>query len=556
MSSSIINLDSFRVIAVQILKTFNDKLRQGSDQKIFVTYPNELENYIIKLFKSENWITFKPLARIINAETPYTVIAISNTDPENLEKIASVFQKCQRLRKALLVIPKFTDHSKIILEKYGLQIVSEKPDAFTPQVCVGEFPADFVPIEPDFFLMPSTNAFKNTFLLHDTRDLYNSARALSKIQYIYGRIPQVVTVGECSERIHRLMLGMLDKVELGPAVAPSISALLIIDRLSDLITPLLIAQPCEQLINEYLSLKYGIIKIGDPPKFIQLDDNDQYFKEYRYKDLNEANIYINNVKAQIENSLHDPEKKDTKFWNEKINNANDFTLNRQIRDELLAKIDLNVFLKNCEFFYHMSVSNDLFSQFKPLVHIERLISLYGDWHAALRLLIVYSMTQSKPGNYLASIQREILAEFGPKALEGLMNLEYLKLVGSEPFGWEYDKIREKLGLMDTDWLYCYKPLSISLASKLADNNIKEVSDLFPGSKPNIKMNISGEQPKLESTDQRRILVFFTGGVSLGEVAFLKKLSHEKYNDLVQFIIGATDPITGNELIEEICPFLL
>lgn len=552
MSTSFIDLDSFREASIEVLKAFRDKLNASSSTDIVITSPPKIQYYITQLFTSVKGIMFKPLSTIFNTENAYTVIAITNSDPENMELICTKFQNVPKLRKALLIIPKFTDTAKIVLEKYKLQIVSEPSKFQSAQVYVGEFPADFIPVENDFFLMPCNNAFKKLFLFHETTDLYNSSRALAKIQYVYGRIPHVITVGETAERVQRLMEGMLDQTETKKTDSPDIHSLLIFDRTADLITPLSLAQPIEQLYYDYFGMKYGLMtKSNESNITIAMNDKDIIYKEYRHKDLNSGLQYISSLKNQAR--IGGDEAKE---FNSK---KEIFTRNNDIFNRLLVEIDHNIFLKSCNCFYHMfehSVNAELFA--------ERLVSIYGDWKAALRILIIDSLFCYKRGltKIYPSIQNEVLAEFGSKALEGLMNLDILKLISSENFGWDFDSIVNKLNLFceepQTDLsiaTFGFTPISTGICEKIATNTISDVQYLFPNTVTGAKMNISGENVEIDETEHRRILVFFVGGVTQTEVSFLKEMEVAKFDGKVQFIIGSTDSIGGNELIEELCPFL-
>lgn len=280
-----------------------------------------------------------------------------------------------------------------------------------------------------------------------------------------------------------------------------------------------------------------------------------------FKSLSEAEIYINGIRPQEEEKF-----KKAKTLSEKKEIFSEF------QKKLSQKLDLHVklfagLINLMDFRIYNCSSRIPFGMMlrerDTLNYIEKLLANFGDWQTALRLLIIYQLIGYKKGvtKIYNSIQKEILGEFGQKALEGLMNLDMLKLISSEPFGWDFSSILTKLNLINKDSnsdiqqaMYMYFPISVSLAKMLADNEIKEVQSLFPESLPHIKMTITGEKPEL-TTDQMRILVFFTGGVSLGEVAFLKNISHSVFNDKVQFIIGATNTVDGNGLIKEICPFL-
>lgn len=551
LMSSFIDLESFREVAIEIFKTFENKLIQASNTDIVVTSPPKLKFFVQQFFNERKKIHYKPLATITNPESAYTLIVITNSDPENLDLISTKLQNCSNLRKALLVIPKLTENDRQIIEKHNLQIVSQPSQFHSSEVFVGELPADFIPVEQDFFLMPSSNSFKKLFLFHETNEIYNSARALTKIQYIYGRIPHIVSVGDKSEKIQRLMSGMLDQCEVQKPETNTISSIIIFDRLADLITPLSLAQPVDQLYYDYFDFRYGLLQRTIDNSIFPLNDNDTVYKDYRHKSLFKGLEFISNLKNQERKSSEETKSENTI--------ASYFKRNNDIFNRLLVEVDHNIYESSCDTF------NLMFKHLgDPLLFSERLVSFYGDWRTALRFLCIISLFGYKKGltKSFSSIQKEVLAEYGSKALEGLLNLELLKLISSETFGWDFESIVKELDLfskeLDTELkiaTYGYKPVSAGIAEFVATNKVSEIQPLFSDNIPQIKINVSGQPPDLDKDEKQRILVFFTGGVTFTEVAYLKDLAHNKFEDKVQFIIGATESIGGNELIEDICPFL-
>ena len=67
----------------------------------------------------------------------------------------------------------------------------------------------------------------------------------------------------------------------------------------------------------------------------------------------------------------------------------------------------------------------------------------------------------------------------------------------------------------------------------------------------VPVSQTGQCPKIGEGEKRRVLVFFVGGVTLSEVGILRNIG--RLSQTVEFIIGASEKINGNQLISDLFP---
>src|SRR5690606_19876771 len=90
--------------------------------------------------------------------------------------------------------------------------------------------------------MEIDTCFRECHLDGDLSSLYYIARAIMKIQSLYGLIPHIKVKGNCSMNVLEMILRMRKQVgqEVLSRVVPEIDTLILIDRKVDLISPLVI----------------------------------------------------------------------------------------------------------------------------------------------------------------------------------------------------------------------------------------------------------------------------------------------------------------------------
>lgn len=186
-------------------------------------------------------------------------------------------------------------------------------------VILEPFHMDLIPFDVDVLSLELPNVIKENFVEGDSTSLFYVARALMKMQSMYGVIPLIKGKGVTSQQIATMMLKMRREMQLGlvQAEPPAISELILIDRLVDPVTPMLTMLTYEGLVDEYFNIANSSVELEaemvvdptakDRPMTpaerqkrmkVPLNSNDVIFGDIR--DLNFARVGPNlNEKARI-----------------------------------------------------------------------------------------------------------------------------------------------------------------------------------------------------------------------------------------------------------------
>jgi hypothetical protein len=179
---------------------------------------------------------------------------------------------------------------------------------------------DLIPFDIDVLSLEIPTALKENFVEGDSSSLYYVARALMKMQGMYGVIPHIKGKGVTSQQVATMMLKMRREMQLGltQSEQPAISEVILIDRLVDPITPLLTMLTYEGLVDEFFTITNSSVELPsemvvDPTANkekpmtqaermkkmkVPLNSNDAVFTDVR--DLNFARVGPNlNEKARI-----------------------------------------------------------------------------------------------------------------------------------------------------------------------------------------------------------------------------------------------------------------
>ncbi|KAJ3407009.1 hypothetical protein HDV05_005632, partial [Chytridiales sp. JEL 0842] len=136
---------------------------------------------------------------------------------------------------------------------------------------IGEFHLDLFILEDDLWSLELDNSFRELFLEGDTTSIYYIAKAVMKLQTVFGIIPRILGKGTCAKQLSDLILRM--RTELGANLEdgesidnlfPQISeidSLIILDRTMDLVTPMCTQLTYEGLIDEVYGIKNTFVDL-------------------------------------------------------------------------------------------------------------------------------------------------------------------------------------------------------------------------------------------------------------------------------------------------------
>ncbi|KAJ2158325.1 Vacuolar protein-sorting-associated protein 33 [Coemansia sp. RSA 552] len=201
-------------------------------------------------------------------------------------------------------------------------------------VTLGEFRMDFVPLEDDLLSLELPGLFKDLYLDGDFSGIQYVARALMRLQSLYGFFPRIVGKGDFAQVLAQTLVRM--RLELsssafdGPAgdalaISGVFDSVVIIDRAVDLVTPLLTQLTYEGLISEVFGIVNGSVTLGGSTssdgageaqepgrrKRIMLNSSDAVYGEVR--DMNFAGVgsLLSKMSRQLQSSYESRHKAKT-----------------------------------------------------------------------------------------------------------------------------------------------------------------------------------------------------------------------------------------------------
>ncbi|GAB4836415.1 Vacuolar protein-sorting-associated protein 33 [Ancistrocladus abbreviatus] len=454
---------------------------------------------------------------------------------------------------------------------------------------IGEYPLYMVPLDEDVLSFELDLAYKEYLVDGDTSPLWHIAKAIHKLEFSFGIIPNVRAKGKGSARVVDILNRMQEEepVNTSDVGMPEIDTLILLDREVDMVTPMLSQLTYEGLLDEFLHLNNGAVELdasimgaqqeGKKVK-VPLNSSDKLFKEIR--DLNfEVVVQVLRQKATsmkqdyTDITTTSQSVSELKDFVKKLNSLPEITRHINLAQHLstftskpsfLGRLDMEQTLVECE-------SYDIcFEYIEEMIHKqEPLINV-------LRLLVVFSVTnlglQKKHFDYL---RRELLHSYG---FEHMATLNYLEKAGlfkkqESRSNWLTIKRALRLVVEDTDtanptdiaYVFSgYAPLSIRLIQQAIRSGwrpAEEILKLLPGPHSETKRGgvsrgassdslLGGSANMDKVADGRRslVLVVFIGGVTFAEISALRFLSAQE-GMAYDMIVGTTNIVSGNTLLD-------
>lgn len=549
-----------------------DKISSQYKGPRIISFPPHLTNYVRQVLTpelvSKNFKSVLPTSCIEASSKDYTLFIITTPEKELIEDYCDLFRNVPNYTKVILVIPKYSVYLKSILNDKGFICVEDNKPNGVNEVGVYNFQCNFLPIGNDFFLLPCYNSFSNIILKANYNDIEASALVLSRIENVFGFIPEITCIGEYSDKISLLLQQFGSRAP--KSKIPQIDSLIIVDRSFDLITPLLTEVHFEGYIETAYNTSYGITETENK-KTLFLTENNEVFRKVRTMSWNKTKEYLLTVQDSLNKNL-DAIKNSVNVKEQKIYFDNLSKLNL-LKEQLTEYFQLanNAVKKNHDLYplfeeIVQAEFNLLYTGKKIIDFAENLVTIYDDWFNALRLIFL----QNAFGNYLGmkdvgQVQHSICSEFGlSKCQESLINLEKIGYLSFSEF-----KIPMK-GCLSGLSLFAdvnenmesiepigsafggYIPPALRVVQKIVDGELDSLNKLI-GEK--VKITHYGEPSIKEANETKRIIVFFVGGVTSLEEGTIRNLGRSIYDGKIEFIIGSTEKINSTSFLHQLCPFL-
>ncbi|CAG8439325.1 11444_t:CDS:10 [Ambispora gerdemannii] len=389
------------------------------------------------------------------------------------------------------------------------------------RIILGEYHLDLIPFEDDLLSMELENTYKELYLDGDYTAIYYAARALMRLQTLFGLFPRVIGKGDCAKHLADMLLRMRKEVAIDDpssmlSASQNIDSLIIIDRSVDLITPLCTQLTYEGLIDEIFGIRNSFVEIdssivgpapqrtsaasataastsattpAQPPpppqspakkKKIPLNSGDKLFGQLR--DMNFAVVggVLNKVAKRINEDYEGRHQARTvaqirEFMNKLGGLQSEHQSLRThtgIAEEIMGHTVTPEFNKALEVQQNLVAGIDIITQND---YIEEMINRQVPLVQVLRLLCLQSLVnggiKQKSFDFF---KKEILQTYGFEHLQSLLNLERLNLfVKQVSTRNPYPSVRKSLRLIvdevdehnpqDISYVYSgYAPLSVRL----------------------------------------------------------------------------------------------
>lgn len=454
---------------------------------------------------------------------------------------------------------------------------------------IGEYPLYVIPLDEDVLSFELDLAFKECAVDGDMSSLWHMAKAIHKLEFSFGLIPNVRAKGKASVRVADILNRMQaeEPVNSSDMGVPEINTLILLDREVDMVTPMCSQLTYEGLLDEFLRVNNGAVELDSSIMGAQqegkkikvpLNSSDKLFKEIR--DLNfEVVVQVLRQKATsmkqdyTEMTTTSQTVSELKDFVKKLNSLPEMTRHINLAQHLSTFTSKPSFLGRLDMEHTMVEAQSYDICFE---YIEEMIHKQEPLVNVLRLLILFSVTNAGlPKKNFDYLRRELLHSYGFEHMATLNNLEKAGLFRKQESKSNWLTIKRALQLVveDTDtanpndisYVFSgYAPLSIRLVQHAVRSGwrpVEEILKLLPGPHSESKRSgfasssslnhLPGAVPNVDKVgDGRRslVLVVFIGGVTCAEISALRFLSAQE-GMAYDLIVGTTKIVTGHTLTE-------
>ncbi|XP_015076230.1 vacuolar protein-sorting-associated protein 33 homolog isoform X2 [Solanum pennellii] len=454
---------------------------------------------------------------------------------------------------------------------------------------IGEYPLYLIPLDEDVLSFELDVAYKEHLVDGDTTSLWHIAKAIHKLEFSFGLIPNVRAKGKASVRVADILNRMQSEepVNTSETGVPEINTIILLDREVDMITPMCSQLTYEGLLDEFLGINNGAVELDSSIMGVQqegkkikvpLNSSDKLFKEIRDQNFE---VVVQVLRQKATSMKQDYTEMQT--TNQTVSELKDFVKKLNSLPEMTRHINLGqhltTFTSKPSFLARLDMEQTLVEAESYDIcfeYIEEMIHKQEPLINVLRLLILFSITNSGlPKKNFDYLRRELLHSYGFEHIATLNNLEKSGLLKKQETKSNWITIKRALRLVveDTDtanpndisYVFSgYAPLSIRLVQHAIRSGwrpIEEILKLLPGPHSDIKRGGFSSSPSLDSlngslhnsdkvVDGRRslVLVVFIGGVTSAEISALRFLSAQE-GMAYDIIVATTKIVNGSTLTE-------
>uniref|UniRef100_A0A453PVI5 Vacuolar protein sorting-associated protein 33-like protein n=1 Tax=Aegilops tauschii subsp. strangulata TaxID=200361 RepID=A0A453PVI5_AEGTS len=196
------------------------------------------------------------------------------------------------------------DESKGLQREYHLYFVPRRivacekileEEKVHQKLTIGEYPLYLVPLDEDVLSLELDYSLQECLIEGDTSSVWHVAKAIHKLEFAFGVIPNIRAKGVASTKAAELLnhMQLEDPVSMDNMGIPEIDTVILLDREVDMVTPMCSQLTYEGLLDEMLEIHNGSVEVDasimgaqqDGKKVkVPLNSSDKLYKEIR--DLN------------------------------------------------------------------------------------------------------------------------------------------------------------------------------------------------------------------------------------------------------------------------------
>uniref|UniRef100_A0ACD5Z0I3 Uncharacterized protein n=1 Tax=Avena sativa TaxID=4498 RepID=A0ACD5Z0I3_AVESA len=442
------------------------------------------------------------------------------------------------------------------------------------KLTIGEYPLYLVPLDDDVLSFELDYSLQECLIEGDTSSVWHVAKAIHKLEFAFGVIPNIRAKGLASTKAAELLNNMQleDPVNMDNMGMPEIDTLILLDREVDMVTPMCSQLTYEGLLDEMLEIHNGSVEVDASIMGVQQDGKmvkvPLNSSDKLYKEIRDLNLHVV-VQTQSVSKL--------KGFVKRLHSLTEIARHVDLAQHLKSFVEKPSFHARVVIEQMILEVENYETCFK---YIEDIIQKQESIETVLRLLVLLSLTNAGlPKKNFDYLRREILHNYGFEHMSLLYYLEKAGLVKRQESRSNWVGISRALQLIvdikdpenlmpdDISYIFSgYAPLSIRLvqhAVRSGWRSIEELLKLLPGPHLDLKRGVSTissssevlpgsmEQYSTERVGHRSlVLVVFIGGITSAEISALRFLSAQEGMGY-DFLVATTKVITGNTLLRPI-----
>ncbi|KAH9524585.1 Vacuolar protein sorting-associated protein 33B [Bulinus truncatus] len=502
------------------------------------------------------------------------------------DQINGEISKGEKRSYRIVFVPRKIHICEQILESEGVM----------GHVTIDEFPLELFPLDKDLLSLELPDLFTSFFLDNDSTWLHTVASSLVNLQRLFGKIPNIFTIGKGSKMVFDLMNSVYEEKKESKH---QIGQMFIIDRDIDYVSPLCSPMTYEALLDETFGIECSMINFdvageGKNSSKMLLTSQDEIYTQIRDRHFSNVFPYLG-AKAKELQALYN-KKNDLKT----VGDMKEFVAKelRQLKQQqkllethigaceeimkIKGKCDFEDLIKTEQYLLDGSQTKE------NMAYIEENIQKQSPLLQSLRLLCLLSLTQEglSPRDYKA-FKTAFLHSHGFQHLVTFFNLKKLGILteqegtAANPLSLRtpsftrksnYRFLNQKLGLVpkqteeldlrdpkDMSYIFsgAYTPLTCKLVEQILVRDsligLEDVGRVCGGLYSDIKFKnrslgaVKGV-PNIIDPTMRVVLVYFLGGCTYSEISALRFIA-KQYD--VRIIVATTAIITSNTLLDKV-----